>query len=69
MTTNKELGYYQATYICMNCRSEINVKIDFGKSIHSYSTDKEMVKNGYALQSPECQYCGCFHWSSGRKPA
>lgn len=67
MITNKEKGYYLVTYICMNCRFEITVSINFGKSIHSYSIDKEMIKNGYALQAPECEYCGCFHWSSGKK--
>jgi len=67
LISNKEKGYYWVTYVCSNCKTSLDVKVDFGKSIPFYSNDKNSVEKGWATQAPECEYCGCDHWSNGKK--
>jgi DNA-directed RNA polymerase subunit RPC12/RpoP len=65
--TNKELGFYFVQYVCMNCSTKTEIKVDFGKPMPYFSTDKNSIEKGYALQAPECRYCGCLSWSHGKK--
>lgn len=69
MTTNKERGFYEVEYTCINCGEKITKKIPFGSSIPTMVSDyeriPEMMRN-YHLPAPECDFCGCSYWSHGK---
>ena len=68
METNKELGYYWAEYICLNCKTKMSVKVPYGKSMPIYSNNEYSIKMRYVESAPECTYCGSRYWSHGKKP-
>lgn len=65
---NKANGFYWAEYICLNCRKEKLIQIEFGKPIPTLSTSEFAINNSYsnAINAPECDYCGCKSWSHGK---
>jgi len=66
--TNKQRGFYYAIYTCLNCGKTMEREIKFGSSIPVLSAniaDNTIMKQ-YLTPAPECEFCGCYHWSHGK---
>lgn len=52
--------HYIMKYLCLNCKTWMFLKIDFGKEVPSLnSADSPIIV---------CNYCGCRNWSGAVKP-